>query len=1282
MSRTRANGSSRSGSHAGRGFRFQDAVAAWYVVRGWQDAGSALVLPEGEDDVELRDADGVHLIQVKSRREGLGPHPITRVVAFVKELWDRAEGCEGVVGLVLVLERPVAGCPVAPPVDGAAIVAMNDDLQRRLERDGRASSMLPRTRIVVLGSPFEAATEMVRERLNCHVAAAAFCVAEIRARIGALADVNGEAPVDRREGLSASDTDAVLTATLDLFDVAAIEEAVASGAVEPVDFVTPLHDRRFHLGVDVEPGHLAAGLVFERPDDRDAVLRGLEERRSALVVGPSGAGKSAVMWGAARSLRHAVRWYRVRHLDEADLPALRRLLRAVRASPTRPVGLILDDVGRRTPRAWDRLSELASSTLGILLLGSIREEDVFRLERRASTAEVRPVAGDELAQRMWTELRAQDRTEWPGWREPWRRSEGLLLEYVHVLTRGDRLCAVVGDQVDDRLRDPDREVEFDVLRVAAFAHSAGASVEVERLVRRLGRSDAAVGRALRRLVDEHLVRAPVDGLVDGLHQLRSEAIRERAHAVPPPTRSATLAHAVHSVPSRDLAPLAFQALSDGSIDEGAVLDALADRLAGEPDPVALAAVLRGLGDGLLAATAARWLETPEAKALPPTLLTLAVMSVVANMDMSFFDGRVPLLPPAVRCLKALRGEVGRDPRRRLLERIPTEPLTAAIETASPGDLTAVLDALIGGPTLPAMSHLHDLRPPLLDHDLGEVAELLTAASVVDRSLARAWVDAVGQDVLLARVGREVAWTGPASTAETEDGLSVSCDYHHAVPSHQPDPHGDVVQLCELLLALCPAADLAASRALRPDGRVAGFKDIPLAHKRIPRPNLPGQGLVAWNRRLMAATATRVAAASQSDFLRRAATILRDATPLLEKIFDGVLRARVPTDEQIAQLGALHEDAGGLTPHGSAPIGMLGTEEVASVNDLQHVLHEATADVVRRFAGLPDKASAYAASLADLIQRLEKAAREEPWELLEGDVSPHLRRLAELLRDLRDVASEAGARKERPAVTWRDTVRRGRRNNGLSLVATKARQVIGTRNRRLAAKLRGVAADAGLTVEVHPIAAPGGPSWPPSEVAVAFRTEDMMSAAELVGTAVEALRPAIDPLVRLTLVPVVDGFATPQLGLAGHQTLLPLMENADSAVAAIGAPRLPAPITSAFSRAASAAIELAGMDACALGLPGRPSAEEEVRARLEAVFEEAQATHAAMLSAMDETLIDKVRALLARLRDGSLQASAMIDALEKNECSDGGLEMAGATITLLSLDLMAARSTPCQPGRRP
>ena len=83
-----------------------------------------------------------------------------------------------------------------------------------------------------------------------------------------------------------------------------------------VDFLTPLNDPNFYLGVDVEAGHIAAGLVAERPRSRSELVEGIEQRRAALIVGPSGAGKSALMWEAANTLRHTVRWFRVRRLSD------------------------------------------------------------------------------------------------------------------------------------------------------------------------------------------------------------------------------------------------------------------------------------------------------------------------------------------------------------------------------------------------------------------------------------------------------------------------------------------------------------------------------------------------------------------------------------------------------------------------------------------------------------------------------------------------------------------------------------------------------------------------------------------------------------------------------------------------------------------------------------------------------------------------------------------------------------------------------------------------------
>ena len=46
---------SRAGSNAGRGFRYQDAVAVWLAVMVWSGKREvARVIPEGGDDIELR----------------------------------------------------------------------------------------------------------------------------------------------------------------------------------------------------------------------------------------------------------------------------------------------------------------------------------------------------------------------------------------------------------------------------------------------------------------------------------------------------------------------------------------------------------------------------------------------------------------------------------------------------------------------------------------------------------------------------------------------------------------------------------------------------------------------------------------------------------------------------------------------------------------------------------------------------------------------------------------------------------------------------------------------------------------------------------------------------------------------------------------------------------------------------------------------------------------------------------------------------------------------------
>ncbi len=490
----------------------------------------AILIPEGGDDVELR-SEETTFIQVKSRREHLGDYSEGVAAGYIKDLWSRSLGSSPQPErLELVLERNVVG--VATLEEQPASHAIEGPIARNLVEFSASDELLPKTSILVCTSPQEWSISVIANRLNCSPIAAQMCFAELLVCVGALADANGRLSPEDYRGLSVSDIETSIRDVLAAIDVASIERAIQEGICEPVDFLTTINDPNFYLGVDVEPGHIAAGLISERPKSRFTLVQAIEERRAALIIGPSGAGKSALMWEAANALRHTVRWFQIRRLDVTDIPAIRQLIRTFRASEGSPVGFVMDDVGRNGPESWGALLKEAMSVPGVIMLGSAREEDVSLIAERARAAEVRADPDDELAERLWQELRDAGKTDWAGWREPWKLSDGLLLEYVHILTRGRRMRELLSDQVAARISDLARSLELDILRSGSWAGAANAEIDASRLARTLSVSEADLSRALQQLIQEHLVRSPAPGTLAGLHQLRSEELLRLTHHTP------------------------------------------------------------------------------------------------------------------------------------------------------------------------------------------------------------------------------------------------------------------------------------------------------------------------------------------------------------------------------------------------------------------------------------------------------------------------------------------------------------------------------------------------------------------------------------------------------------------------------------------------------------------------------------------------------------------------------------------------------------------------------
>jgi hypothetical protein len=487
--------SSHPGPRSGRGYRYQDVVGAALVVSIWaRERPSCRVVPEGWDDLVLEfDGGGAQYWQVKSRQPHLGPFTDADLASFILEGWTRHGPRLSVPGsgFTLVVETGTAslGAGEHQLTNSSRTASLVEAITSRTVKQ-RAVEIVERTSLLVWPTPGDAAISQLSRILDLHPSACVPQVLGLRTAIGESADRNAPVVEADRHGLSVTDVESIIERITALIDRDALMEAVSTGVCEAVDLMSAIGDETFYQGVDVTPGHVAAGLTVSRPEVLDAIDDALRTRRVALVAGPSGSGKSAALWMTAYENRRC-RWYRVKHLESRnDVDLLVRHARALMPTDRAPVGFVVDNVGLPSAKAelWDALVAEMTMIPGAVLLGAIREEDLFLIRTAPRLSIVRLQLDAGLAETIFDKLRSGAQTSWANWREPFEHSDRLLLEYLHILTRRDRLRDVVGEQVRTRRREG-RDIEIAILTFASTAATWGADVELSALGRVLGASD-------------------------------------------------------------------------------------------------------------------------------------------------------------------------------------------------------------------------------------------------------------------------------------------------------------------------------------------------------------------------------------------------------------------------------------------------------------------------------------------------------------------------------------------------------------------------------------------------------------------------------------------------------------------------------------------------------------------------------------------------------------------------------------------------------------------------
>ena len=545
-----------------------------------------------------------------------------------------------------------------------------------------------------------------------------------------------------------------------------------------------------------------------------------------------------------------------------------------------PIGLVFDEVGSANSDLWDVLVRELRGIPALYFLGSVRQEDVNLVANQSDTVFIPVILDENLAQTIWEKLSAENHTNWTHWREPFEQSEGLMLEYVHLLTQGKRLAAVIEEQIRQR-EHANRNDELTIIRSAAVLCARGGEVAARKLFELLDLEPDAANRALRRLIDEHLVRESRPGVLGGLHILRSDALVKASHDETVYLTADTLWRSLHATTSDTLPRVVQSVLADSGTDnEPQFLQRLADSLGNSHDIDQWAAILTGLGLATLERHVASFIFMLVQHGVQQAHWSLASMFADPQLD-------IPVLAKSEqwtslrKAIFAFREMPKHDLRAACLKQLPEGIKPPRSDSLSQTNkLLSCLVPICGGDPIRIV-----LEPELIadcDPDVRQIARLLSTARLIDPDLAESLVESLGGEQVLFDLFRDqIPWTTPPIIEPAgAHGRTVRSNWYQAAEQHQPDPHETVCEICETLIALSPNSNAAASDAVDPMGRTIAVGDFKPWSKNMPRANIPAKARVAWNVAFRQILLARAAADSLTNYTRQMAPLVRST----EKIF--------------------------------------------------------------------------------------------------------------------------------------------------------------------------------------------------------------------------------------------------------------------------------------------------------------------------------------------------------------------------------------------------------------
>ena len=1162
---------SRAGAWAGRGFHYQHLFTTLILVRQWAGlAPIGWIVPEGLEDCVVELMDREIWIQIKSRKSGKFREAEVKAVLAGVGRKAALVNSKKRTQLAVGLEQPYSGI-------------VEHELDQLFE-DGTE-------KVVVCSKPEEEIIALLSGRLDIPEIIAEGLTSDLYKFVADISATNASLSFKKRKRISTTEIEHRIFERLEAEDPSAINFAFISRTLEPIDFVTPVSEPGFYQGVKTKPGHVVAGLVLRRPIETNSVISLLKTKRHVLLTGPSGAGKSSLMWLVANSLAAEFRWFQINaKAGVQDADSIVRFVRARRPKKRSPICLAFDEVGASNSDLWDILVSELRGLPDVYILGSVRKEDVNLIANRSDTTFFEVTLEKTLAQSIWEQLTHQEQTTWSHWREPFEQSNGLMLEYVHLLTQGERLAALINEQVRQREKD-DRHDELSIIRSTSVLCARGGEIKAKTLFGLLELSPQHASQALKRLIDEHLVRESRPGVLGGLHTLRSRALSDASHDEMVYCRAESLWRGIRASTTETL-PRIVQSLLDDTQDETEedVLQKLSETLADSSDAGLWSAILTGLGLGTIERHIALFMSILEQHGVQRAQWSLASMFADVSIDvpdLSQFEQwqnlrnailefrALPKLDLRIACVKMLPD--GRQ-----------VPACTNIQQAK--QLLSCMIPIAGGEPV-SLTFKTDFVGNG-EHGIRDVADLLSTAYLIGQDAAVDFASKFGgEQTLLSLFRSQTPWLAtPTVEPDGRHGRTVRADWFLVAEDYQPDPHETVCKICETLIALSPVSEAAASDAVNPSGEPITVGDFTPWTKNMPRSNLPGKARIAWNVAFRQIMLARAVADSLTDYTHKIAELVRRT----EKVFRSFSEKWIK-GSNIANAGGLVDEINEIigqvnvliyaTPETPASSMTNPPADAGKDDTLGALLTGVLGNLAPRMGKIHAEAGIKGAATfaGGLAAQAQDHGQSPIWRTTS---SPPLAQLSSLGKRLADIAFILHEMAYDSTTATLSLIVKAAKKGGIGkAIRSAARRCKSLAEKRFREKLRNVENalyERGWSVRCWTRSVDEADSiyWPPLEIAVLVEIENIETDVHYIEETFSVAQEEFVQDWRFRVVPVINGQVVPGLALLpSSQGLLPDLNFTEEWQSHIDLPFLSSKSSKAFDQAMKACGEISAVLNC-------------------------------------------------------------------------------------------------------